>query len=174
MKKWILFLFILLLGFVFTAAAENLGEVAKKEKARREELAKSGKKVTTFTNADVDNLKSTATYEFSGESPDSGETTSQGETGEQPPAQEIVTSGTETSGTSDVDIEIEELNRQKEQAEQEEEAARETIGQGGLFHTHNAGNQYQTAREAEKKAEEADQKAAETEAKKARQEQEPE
>jgi len=176
MKKWILFSFILLLGFVFAAAAEDLGEVAKKEKVRREELAKSGKKVTTFTNEDVENLKSTSSYEFSGETPESGETAEEAGTADQSAAEETATAtpAAETPATSDVDREIQELKNQKEQAEQEEKAARETVGQGGLFHSHNAGNQYQTAREAEEKAEEADQKTDEAEAEKARQEQEPE
>lgn len=169
MKKWILFSFVLLLGFVFVAAAGDLGEAAKKEKARREELAKSGKKVTTFTNADVENLKSTATYEFSSETPESGETASEGGTADQTTPEEAAA----PSG-SDIDQQIQDLKSQKEQAEQEEKAARETIGQGGLFHSHNAGNQYQTARESEKKAEDADQKAREAEAEKAKQEQEPE
>ncbi len=176
MKKLILFSFVLLLGFVFAAAAGDLGEAAKKEKARREELAKSGKKVTTFTNADVENLKATATYEFSSESPESGETAGEGGTADQGGAKETAAEApaAETPATSDIDRQIEDLKNQREQAEQEEKAARETVGQGGLFHSHNAGNQYQTAREAEKKAEDADQKTSEAEAEKARQEQEQE
>ena len=178
MKKCILFSFVLFLGFVFVAAAGDLGEAAKKEKARREELAKSGKKVTTFTNADVENLKATPSYEYSSEAPESEGTA--GETAEQPAeetaptAEEAAPTAEEAAPASDIDNQIEDLKNQKEEAEQEEQAARETVGQGGLFHSHNAGNQYQTAREAEDKAQEADEKAREAEEEKAKQEQEPE
>src|ERR1041385_2803352 len=58
MKKLLMISFVAMLAFVFAAAAEDLGELAKKEKARREALAKEGKKAKTLTNADVGNIKS--------------------------------------------------------------------------------------------------------------------
>jgi len=174
MKKLILCSFVFVLGFVFALAAEDLGGVAKREKARREELAKSGKKVTTLTNDDIENLKSTSTYEFTGESTDADGTSSGEEQTDQTSADESTEGDSEAPSSADIDKQIEDLKQEKEQAEEEANAARETVGQGGLFHSHNAGNQYQTEREAKKKSEELDQEIKETEAEKEKQKQEPE
>src|SRR5262245_56820833 len=59
MKRIAILLVLIVFGFAFVASAQqNLGDLAKKEKARREALEKSGKKAKVLTNADVDKIKS--------------------------------------------------------------------------------------------------------------------
>ena len=60
MKRIGMLLLLLVFGFAFVASAEKptLGELAKKEKARRESLEKSGKKAKVLTNEYVGKIKS--------------------------------------------------------------------------------------------------------------------
>jgi cob(I)alamin adenosyltransferase len=53
-----IFLFLMVVLFAGAVCAEDLGELAKKEKARREALAKEGKKGKVLTNKDVRDIKS--------------------------------------------------------------------------------------------------------------------
>src|SRR6185295_16912869 len=53
----LLVLFVFGCAFLASAGQPNLAEVAKKEKARREALEKSGKKAKVLTNEDVGKIK---------------------------------------------------------------------------------------------------------------------
>ena len=64
MKKVLLVLFMVL--FAATLWSESVTEAAKKEKARREDIAKQGKKAKVLTNKDVSTLKSSLGIESTG------------------------------------------------------------------------------------------------------------
>jgi DNA repair exonuclease SbcCD ATPase subunit len=57
MQKLLILAMILFTGVLFAQQTQDLGELAKKEKARREELAKQGKKSKTYTKEDIDRVK---------------------------------------------------------------------------------------------------------------------
>jgi hypothetical protein len=157
-------------------AAENLGEVAKKEKARREAIEKKGKKAKVFTNADVDKLKAQIAIQKGG-----GQAPAEG-TAEQPPANpEPAAPAVETSPEvqpvtepepvvqtdekKPVEEQIKDLQEQKEQLEKEAQAARDAIGAGGIYHSRNVGVSAEKEDEAEKKLEEVNKKLEELEKK---------
>ena len=127
MKRILLLAFLIALGFTLALSAEDLGALAKKEKARREALAKEGKKAKVLTNQDVADIKSDLAYQSSGTETPASEVNPS----EQPPAQ------------SAVDDQIKQLQDEREQLQQKAQEGRDTIGKGGLFHTHNVGTQYQ-------------------------------
>ena len=146
MKKLISIFSLIFLGFAFVTAAEDLGALSKKEKERREAVAKEGKQAKTYTNADIQNLKATLAIEI----------TTTGQTTESTPTNKATAAEPET--TTDNDAEIEKLKQEKEQLEQQAKESRENVGRGGVFFTPNIGSQYQQAREAEDKAAKIDEK----------------
>ena len=165
MKRIGILLVLFVFGFAFLASAQqkNLGEIAKKEKERREALEKSGKKVKVLTNEDVGKLKSqlgmvsgsTEGEEGQPAAEDSSYTPPvEGEdyVPDQQPEQQPVDPNAEHKK------QIEELENQKDEAQKKADDARATVGAGGLWHSHNTGDQYRIAGEAEKKAEELDQR----------------
>ncbi len=163
MKRIGILLVLFVFGFAFLVSAEqkSLGEIAKQEKERREAIQKSGKKVKVLTNEDVGKLKSQLGV-LSG--------STEGEEG-QPPAEDYsYTPPVEgedyvpdpqpeqqpVDSTSEQKKQIEDLQNQKDEAQKKADEARATVGAGGLWHSHNTGDQYRIAGEAEKKAEEID------------------
>jgi hypothetical protein len=115
--------------------SEDLGELAKKEKARREALKKQGKKATVLTNQDVPNIKSSLGIESSTlseeSSPDSGETSE--------------TAAAVENAIDDSSKQLEELRRQKAELTQEIQTTSESIQQTGP-HATNIGEQYKQKR----------------------------
>src|SRR5262245_5471758 len=57
MKKILLFGFVVLIGTALALSAESLGELAKKEKEKREALQKEGKTPKVLTNEDIEKVK---------------------------------------------------------------------------------------------------------------------
>lgn len=183
MKK-VLLVMAILIGFVVAGYSEDLAEVAKKEKARREALKKEGKKPEkVYTNKDIPNLKSSLGIESSGPEPDA-EAVEPGETGEsmtgsesegmtepaaaeepaaesqeQAAAEPATEAGMEES--SEEHASIEELRAQKEELDKEIAEKQKTVGQA--VQSRNVGSQYQELREAEEKSEALDQKIRELE-----------
>ena len=151
-----LFCLLFVFGFVFAiCSAQDLGELAKKEKARREAIAKTGKKSKTLTNADIPNIKSDLAIKQT--APATGETEATEATASEPATETESESAVSTETSAD-DQKLEQMKKEKEQAEQEAKEARDQIGKSGLFNSQNIGSQYQKAREAEKKAEELEKK----------------
>jgi hypothetical protein len=165
MKRIGILLVLFVFGFAFLASAQqkSLGEIAKKEKERREALEKSGKKVKVLTNEDVGKLKSQLGMV-------SGST--EGEEGQPAPEDSSYTPPVEgedyvpdqqpeqqpVDPNAEHKKQIEELENQKDEAQKKADDARATVGAGGLWHSHNTGDQYRIAGEAEKKVEELDQR----------------
>ena len=131
MRK-ILFVSLLVL-FAGAVWAEDLGALAKKEKARREALKKSGKKATTFTNQDVPSLKSSLGIESSGfvSEPASA------------PTSESAAALDQAIDTSN--SQLEDLKRQKAELTNEIQSTSESIEQTGT-HSANIGQQYREKR----------------------------
>ncbi len=161
MKRITLLVLLFSFSFVFAVMSEDLGELAKKEKQRREALDKSGKKAKVFTNEDVDNLKSDIAVQST---PPEGETadTATEDSSYTPPVEgaEYVPDPEPQKEASDPNVdrqrEIRELEEQREELERTIQEAQETVGSGGLYHTRNTGDQYKTAREAEDKLDKID------------------
>lgn len=163
MKRIGILLVLFVFGFAFIASAQkqNLGELAKKEKARREALEKSGKKTKVLTNEDVGKIKSQLGM-VSG--------TSEGEEAQPAPSPEDTSNTPPTEGEeyvpdqqpeqppSDQNAELEkkhqELQNQIDENQKAADDARANVGAGGLYHSRNTGDQYRKAGEAEKKIEE--------------------
>lgn len=162
MKRIGILLVLFFFGFAFLASAEqkNLGEVAKKEKERREAIEKSGKKVKVLTNEDVDNIKSQLGMVSGSSEGEEGQATGDDSTYTPPVEGEDYIPAQQPEQPVDPNAEhkkqIEELENQKDEAQKKADDARATVGAGGLWHSHATGNQYGIAGEAEKKAEELD------------------
>lgn len=171
MKKTILTLFVLLLGCSLVAwGGENLGELAKKEKARRKAIEKEGKQSKTFTNADIADLKATLAIEVTEEPEAEGETQaeegiSEPTTSESPeestaPVDETYET-TEEAGTSNDEVsqedqeKIQSLKDEKAALEEEINQSRETLDTGGPM-VRNIGSQMRQSREAEDRISEID------------------
>jgi hypothetical protein len=176
MKRITLLVLLFSFSFVFAVMSEDLGELAKKEKARRDALDKSGKKAKVFTNDDIDKLKSeiameSKSAEGEAESAPADEATytqdestyTQEEYTYNPPVEgeEYVPTPEPPQEQPDPLAErnkkIRDLEEQKEELEQKAKDARDNVGAGGLWHSRNTGDQYRTAREAEQKQEKLDQ-----------------
>lgn len=116
--------------------SEDLAEVAKKEKARREALKKQGKKATVFTNQDVKNLKSSLGIETS-----DGVSDASGETGSGPtePSAALERAISDSSGK------LNELKKQKAELIREIQDTSDSIQQSGV-HARNTGEQYRQKR----------------------------
>ena len=134
MKKvfWVLILVL----FSVTVWAEDLGELAKKEKARREELKKQGKKAQVLTNEDVKSIKSSLGIESSGVTSD----TSGQAQGEPSAALE--------EAISDSSSQLDALKKQKGELIREIQDTSDSIQQSGV-HSRNLGEQYKQKRLAE-------------------------
>jgi hypothetical protein len=133
MKKLFLFLFIIL--FACALWAEDLAEVAKKEKARREALKKEGKKATVLTNEDVKNIKSSLGIESNtapAEASDSEAATTE-------PAAAV------QEAIDNSSAQLDELKKQKAELTKEIQTTSETMQQGGV-HSSNIGQQYRDKR----------------------------
>jgi hypothetical protein len=163
MKRVTLLVLLFSFSIAFAVMSADLGELAKKEKARREAIDKSGKKAKVFTNEDIGNLKSQLAMEGAtaeGESTPVEETDSSytppQEGADYVPAPEPVQQP--TNPAEDRQKQIRELEEQKEELEKQAKEAKDTVGSGGLWHSRNTGDQYKKAREAEEKLEKLDQK----------------
>lgn len=151
MKKIGLLLFVFVFGFMMTAHAEDLGALAKKEKARREAIEKQGKKAKTLTNADVANIKSKLAYE-NGASDDAAPTA---------PSDETAADATDQQSPASAELaaqdqKLRDLQSEREHLQQQIDQAKQAVAQGGVFHSANVGSQYQAAGEAQQKMQEVD------------------
>jgi hypothetical protein len=167
MKTFALVFCLIFLG-VAVATAEDLGALAKKEKERREALAKEGKKSKTFTNADIQDLKATLAIESNkpdqtsgtGRSDatrsDSAETrTRQGDQAKRPSDEGQAGDGQNVSpeqAAAERDAQIQDLKQQKEDLENQAAESRGNVDKGGTYFTPELGTQYQKARQAEEEA----------------------
>jgi|GEM_PF-1942054 len=129
MKKVLFVSFVLL----FTASlwSESVTEVAKKEKARREALAKQGKKATVLTNKDVPNIKSSLGIE----------STSTGQSGEG--STDDITAAIQQA-TDNSSAELEELKQQREDLNGKLQEVSDSIDQG--TYATNIGDRYKEKR----------------------------
>ena len=132
MKK----IFFVLVAVLFASAvyAEDLGELAKKEKARREALAKEGKKGKVLTNKDIKDIKSSLGIES-----------------HTPVAEEPTEKTTDEPATAvqeavdQSNAQLEDLKRQKAELTREVQEASDAIQQSGARST-NTGEQYREKR----------------------------
>ena len=132
MKK----IFLVLIAALFAGAvyAEDLGEVAKKEKARREALAKEGKKGKVLTNKDIKDIKSSLGIESNTpvvEEP--------AEKSKEEPAAAV------EQAVDQSNSQLEELKEQKAELTREVQEASDAIQQRGARST-NTGEQYREKR----------------------------
>src|SRR5262245_60403963 len=132
MRKVLLVLFMVL--FAATLWSESVTEVAKKEKARREALAKQGKKAKVLTNKDVANLKSSLGIEST--SP-SGEPSSA-----DPTANE--TTAAIQQATDDANSGLQELKQKRDELAGKVQELSQSIDQGA--NATNIGERYQQKR----------------------------
>lgn len=132
--------FIVLFAVVSFAGSENVVEVAKKEKLRRETLAREGKKSRTFTNEDIANLKSSLAMESTPAS-DAGEADTIVSRQQARPADQAQNREREEK-IKRYKVEIEKVRKEIEED-------RQSAGAGGIYHSRNIGTQYQTLRESE-------------------------
>ena len=152
MKKFVWVICLMFLGYTIVSAQEqDLGTLAKKEKERREALAKQGKITKSFTNADIPNLKATLAIESTSPPPEPTETETAAKPAAEAPATEAARAEEE-----DNEAKIEDLKAEKEELEQQAKEARENVGRGGVFFTPNVGSQFEEARKADEQAEEKD------------------
>jgi hypothetical protein len=176
MKRITVLVLLFAFGFAFAVLSEDLGELAKKEKARRESIEKAGKKAKVFTNEDIGKLKSQNAMESS-TTPAEGQTTSddtykppvEGEeyvSPQEPPAQQ-------PDPAAQRNNQLRELEEKREELEKQAKEARETVGSGGLWHSRNTGDQYRIAREAEANASKVDKQIDEIESKRSQRSQPP-
>jgi hypothetical protein len=162
MKRIGILLVLFAFGFAFLASAQakNLGELAKKEKARREALEKSGKKAKVLTNEDVEKIKSQLGMVSGSSEGEEGQATGEDSTYTPPVEGEDYVPDQQPEQPVDPNAEhkkqIEDLQNQKDEAQKKADEARATVGAGGLWHSHATGNQYKTAGEAEKKVDDID------------------
>jgi hypothetical protein len=165
MKRIGILLVLLVFGFAFLAKAEqpNLGELAKKEKARREALEKTGKKTKVLTNEDVGKLKSQLGM-VSGSEGEEGQPAAEGDSSYTPPVEgeDYVPDQQPEQTPPDQNAELQkqraEIQKQIDEHKKAAEDARANVGAGGLWHSHNTGDQYRKAGEAEKKVDELNEK----------------
>jgi hypothetical protein len=187
MKKLLLFCFVGLIGLTLALAADDLGELAKKEKAKREALQKQGKTPKVLTNEDLERMNSneqTKTGDVEKETAEEAQGESQASEGETESGSTNESSG--ISGSPDVvagselaaeeapkpsiDEQLRQLQAQKEEAQAKEKQAQEAIDNGGLFHTYAVGNQFRQEREAGDSTEEINKKIQQLEQQKKEQE----
>lgn len=160
MKRIGMLLVLIVFGFAFVASAAekpNLGELAKKEKERREALEKSGKKAKVLTNDDVGKIKSqlgmvSGSEEQGQPAPDDSSyqppVEGQDYTPDQQPEQTPPDQNTEAQKQRT------EIQNQIDEHQKAADDARANVGAGGLWHSHNTGDQYKKAYDAEKKVDE--------------------
>ena len=134
MKK--LFLFSLVVLFAGAVWSEDLGEVAKKEKARREALKKQGKKATVLTNEDVKNIKSSLGIESDALPVEESASNSGAATEPAAAVQEAIDNSA---------AQLDELKKQKAELTKEIQTTSESMQQGGV-HSSNIGQQYRDKR----------------------------
>jgi hypothetical protein len=161
MKRITLLVLLFSFSIAFAVMSEDLGELAKKEKARREAIDKSGKKAKVFTNEDIGNLKGQLAMESTEDESASTEETDTSYTPPQEGAEYVPAPEPEPQPTNPAEEkqkQLRELEQQKEDLEKQAKEAKDTVGAGGLWHSRNTGDQYRKAREAEQKAERLDQK----------------
>ena len=182
MKKLLLFGLVGLIGLTLTLTADDLGELAKKEKAKREALQKEGKTPKVMTNEDIEEMKGA---QNEGQVLD--ENQAQGDEEEAATADsilqgmsaEVPDSTNEVAGTDafqeqdqapSVDEQLRQLQEKKEAAEAEIKDAQKAVDQGGLLHTYAVGNQFREQREADNEIEDLDKQIKKLEAEKKNQE----
>jgi len=164
MKRLLMISFVALFAFVVAAAADDLGELAKKEKARREALEKQGKKGKTLTNADVSNIKSQLAIESSSNTQTAANTQTEpaadATDSNQPQSQPLTVKDQQRleieQRQQELEQKVADLEKQKEATQQQIDDARNAVGNAGVYHSANVGNQYQTVSAQEQKLQELD------------------
>ena len=156
--KYLITLFVLFC-FISIVGATDLAELAKKEKARREALAKQGKKPKTLTNADVANLKSPLGIEVKKSGEVAGKTPAE-------QAQSESASSSAEEKNKDIEEQIKKYREEIEKLKKETEEQRSGAAAGGGSHSVNIGTQYGTIRESEELVEDLEQDIADLEAEK--------
>src|SRR5262245_10539313 len=142
MKKLLLFGFVGLIGLTLTLTADDLGELARKEKAKREALQKEGKAPKVLTNDDLEKMKAADNAnQTGGESEPTEETEAEAglsekidDTSAQVPdsSNEISTDAMEQAldqQSSSIDDQLKQLQQQKEEAEARVREAQQTVDQ---------------------------------------------
>lgn len=182
MKKLLLFGFVGLIGLTLTLTADDLGELAKKEKAKREALQKEGKAPKVMTNEDIEKMKAgDNSDQILDENQKEGteEETRSADDILQEMSAEIPDTTNEVAGSEfaeeqkpapSVDEQLRQLQEQKDAAEAQDKEAQEAVDKGGLFHTYAVGNQFRESREAGTEIDEIDKKIKQLEAEKSNQE----
>ncbi len=132
MKK--MFFLLITVLFAFSVWAEDLGELAKKEKARREALAKEGKKGKVLTNKDVKDIKSSLGIESHTPVVEEPATESKDE-----PAAAV------GEAVDQSNAQLEQLKQQKSELIREVQEASDAIQQSGA-RSSNTGEQYREKR----------------------------
>ena len=161
MKRLLILSFVALFAFVLAAAADDLAEVAKKEKARREALEKQGKKAKTLTNADVANIKSQLAIQSTSntQTEPAAEATGSNQSQTQQTEQLSVSDQRKleiAQKQQEIEQQITDLEKQKEATQQQIDDARNAVNSAGIYHSANPGNQYQTINAQEQKLQELD------------------
>jgi hypothetical protein len=158
MKRIAILLVLFVFGIAFLASAQqkDLGELAKKEKARREALEKSGKKAKVLTNEDVEKLKSQLAMQSGSAEGEEGQPAAE-DSSYTPPVEgeEYIPDQQPEQTPPDQNTELQkqrtELQNQIDEHKKAAEEARANVGAGGLYHSRNTGDQYKKAGEAEQK-----------------------
>ncbi len=166
MRKLLLFGFVGLIGLTLTVAAEDLGDVARKEKAKRQTLQDQGKSSKVLTNEDIEKMKAAQNAQENEEAEgtqgvagitDAEDSDSSADlSGSVDEVAGAVEAIEETAGPT-VDEQLKELEALKEKAEAQLNDAEGAIDRGGLFHTYAIGNQFRESREAQGEINEVDQ-----------------
>ena len=172
MKKILLFGFVVLIGTALALSAQDLGELAKKEKEKREALQKEGKAPKVLTNEDIQNMKTSQKTAASSTDSDQPVSESDLEQKLSDAQQESTEAEQEISGgavspdevqgseeyqeqqSSSVDEQLKQLQDAKDAAENKVNEAKKAVDDGGLLHTYAIGNQFKDQREGTKEIKE--------------------
>jgi len=141
-KKSLVLLFLFSFAICLIGYSDDLATAAKKEKARREALAKEGKKGKTYTDADLERLRPKT------------ETT--------PEPVYINTADIEEKEISPLDKQIADLKQERDRVSKELDETRAAIAKSS-YHSTNIGSLYQTARQQEERLKELDKQIADLE-----------
>jgi predicted RNase H-like nuclease (RuvC/YqgF family) len=133
MKK--LFLVTILLAFTAVLWSDDLAEIARKEKARREALEKEGKKARVLTNKDVPTIKSSLGIESA--SPVAEEPTTE-------PQSESAAAAIDEAATNSQE-ELERLKQEKADLTRDIQSTSDSIEESGV-QSKNIGEQFKEKR----------------------------
>jgi chromosome segregation ATPase len=163
MKALVALGIILIAGSVFAQQTqENLGDISKKEKERREQLAKEGKKGKVYTAEDLDRVKDKlAVQPGSNEAAESEATSSETEAAPEEVSSAVAEAEEQVEA---VEKKLAELRRQRdEQAQALEDARTQLEASGGGARSANPAQTFGAVRDAQAKLDQIDANIAKTE-----------